>query len=446
MGTFINEKEATSRILNHIKEINKLEDRNIEFLGFKDNEWIGRDTLLIIRCNIHNTVTETRYKVFQNRKTWGCVKCKVAKSGRSIMKIQTKEEAISLIQSKIESEKERNHSLEFLGFVGEFKSISSTKILIRCTIHNQIGEPIIRKFLEKGYSCPKCKGLQNKIRSQITNQEIYNRLVKKFGNKNYDFSSILKEEERGTGKDRQVTFYCKIHKIFITKGLWGLLRMKGNIPCHDCYIENNQEKEKNRFIQLINDSIEFRKTLGFNLEFLGFAEDWKGCNTKIILKCITHDYIWKTTTAKHFISRDSISACPECSKKYKYEQICYNILKKKLGINDIERYHAVKCFDPILNKERTLYIDLYSKSLNKAFEYDGPQHYDNTPWFHNSLEEYKDQVRRDNLKEEYCKSNNIQFLRITYRDNNRLEEVIKAFVKNNKNTAKKLTPKEYPDQ
>ena len=83
--------------------------------------------------------------------------------------------------------------------------------------------------------------------------------------------------------------------------------------------------------------------------------------------------------------------------------------------------------------------------MNKAFEYDGPQHYDNTSWFHNSLEEYKDQVRRDNLKEEYCKSNNIQFLRITYRDNNRLEEVIKAFVKNNKNIAKKLTPKEYPD-
>lgn len=442
MGTFINEKEATSRILNHIEEINKIPYRNVEFLGFKNNKWVGRDTLLIIKCNLHNTITEVKYRKFYCFR--GCKKCKEEDKSRFI-KNERKLTVIDLILSKIENERKNNHFLEFLGFVGEFKSIYSTKIRIRCTIHNIVGEPVINKFLKKGYTCKKCMGIQNKTRTQISNQEIYNRLIEKFGDEKYDFSPILKEDECGTGNDRQVTFYCKIHKKLITKGLWGLLKMKGNLPCHDCYIENNREDEKNHFICLINNEIKFRNTLGFNLEFLGFAEDWKGCNTKIILRCITHDYIWKTTTARHFVNRDSISACPECSKKYKYEQICYNILKKNLGINDIERYHAVKCFDPILNKERTLYIDLYSKSLNKAFEYDGPQHYDNTPWFYDTVEEYKDQVKRDKLKDEYCRNNNIPLLRITYRDNSRLEEVIKAFIEDDKDIAKKIIPKEYPN-
>ena len=65
--------------------------------------------------------------------------------------------------------------------------------------------------------------------------------------------------------------------------------------------------------------------------------------------------------------------------------------------------------------------------------------------FHKTLNEYRDQVRRDVIKNQYCKNNNIPLLRITYWDNKRINEIITAFIKTGENTAKKLIPKEYHD-
>ena len=443
----INKEEATKRILNHIEEINKLPNRDLEFIGFKDDKWINKFSYILIKCKIHNTITETQYTVFQRNKSWGCRKCREDSIKRSVMKITTEDEAISAINNKIEEEKKNGFDLEFLGFVGEYKTVSSTKIKIRCKIHNQIGTPPGHVFLKKGYMCPKCVGKYNKENIQLTNKEIYSKLVNKFGDANYDFSSILSEKELGSRSGRFITFYCKIHNKFITKELRGLLNQKGNIPCHDCYEENKRDRNKQDYLKRIKEEIQYRKSLGYDIEFLGFAEEWSGCQTRLRLMCNIHGCIWETTSARSFINRRSLNSCPECGNLLnKSENQCYEIIKNLGIIPDIKRQKTISVFDDQLGINRNLRIDFFSVSRNLAIEFNGEHHTKFVKRFHENKEGYLDQLRRDELKNKYCKENGIKLLRITYKEKKKnIGNVVKTFVETGEDISIKLTPEPFPE-
>ena len=72
--------------------------------------------------------------------------------------------------------------------------------------------------------------------------------------------------------------------------------------------------------------------------------------------------------------------------------------------------------------------DFWIKSRNCIIEYDGEQHYKYSPFFQESYQRFLDQVNRDNALVQYCKENSIRLLRIPWKDNNRLEEIIHAFL------------------
>ncbi len=59
MATLLEKEEAIKRIRNQVNKINKREDRDIEFLGFVDDEWKGMTTRLVLKCRIHNFVWKT---------------------------------------------------------------------------------------------------------------------------------------------------------------------------------------------------------------------------------------------------------------------------------------------------------------------------------------------------------------------------------------------------
>jgi len=443
----ISKEEATKRILSHIEEINKLPNRDLEFIGFKDNMWVNKHSYIIIKCKIHNTITETKYSVFQKGKSWGCQKCREDSIKKSIMKITSKDEAISAIKQKIEEEKKKGFDLEFLGFVGEYKTISSTKLRIRCKIHDQIGTPLGHVFLKKGYMCRKCTGKHNKEVIQISNQEIYNRLINKFGDTNYDFSSILLEEELGSRAGRFITFYCKIHDKYITRGLRSLLAQKGNIPCHDCYVEDLQNRNKLDYLKQIQEGIQYRKSLGYDIEFLGFVGEWKGCYTKLRLMCNIHGCVWETTTARNFINGNSLNGCPECCNSLnKSETECYEIINNLGIIPDLKRQKTISVFDDQLGINRNLRIDFFSVNLNLAIEFDGEPHYRFVKRFHENKDGYLDQIRRDELKNKYCEENGIKLLRITYKERKKnIGNVVKAFVETGEDISIKLTPESFPE-
>lgn len=68
--------------------------------------------------------------------------------------------------------------------------------------------------------------------------------------------------------------------------------------------------------------------------------------------------------------------------------------------------------NPETNKN--LELDGYNEQLKIAFEYNGSQHYFYNPHFHKSVAAFNDQVKKDQLKLDLCKKNNIHLIVIPY--------------------------------
>ena len=68
-------------------------------------------------------------------------------------------------------------------------------------------------------------------------------------------------------------------------------------------------------------------------------------------------------------------------------------------------------------------FDFYLPDYNCCIEYDGIQHFEyrkNSCW--NSKQNFIDTQRRDKEKNQYCKENNINLIRIPYTDFNKLNQ------------------------
>jgi hypothetical protein len=80
-----------------------------------------------------------------------------------------------------------------------------------------------------------------------------------------------------------------------------------------------------------------------------------------------------------------------------------------------------------------LRFDFYLPNLNLLIEYDGEGHY--KAIFGSTIEEkqknLEDCKKRDKIKDDWAKANNIPLLRIPYWDFDKIEELIEAFILEN---------------
>lgn len=90
------------------------------------------------------------------------------------------------------------------------------------------------------------------------------------------------------------------------------------------------------------------------------------------------------------------------------------------------------------NNLRTVFVDFYLPEDNIIIEYDGEQHYNYVEYFHKTFSDFEDQVNRDCCLVNYCKENNIKLLRIPWKDNSRLEEVVREFLINDNDISTKI--------
>lgn len=79
-------------------------------------------------------------------------------------------------------------------------------------------------------------------------------------------------------------------------------------------------------------------------------------------------------------------------------------------------------------------------------EYNGKAHYENIPFFHNSINEFNNQLKRDQNVRKYCEENNIVFIEIpyTYRTYKSIAEVLDRIIfggENPDDVIKRIYPK-----
>ena len=117
--------------------------------------------------------------------------------------------------------------------------------------------------------------------------------------------------------------------------------------------------------------------------------------------------------------RGAIS-CGCLRHKSKGELRIKNYLEKKSFL-----FEEQKTFNDCVNPKTNalLKFDFYLPNYNYCIEYDGEQHFKIIDHF-GGKEEFIERQYRDNLKNQYCKDNNIKLIRIPYWDYNNIEKIL----------------------
>ena len=150
----------------------------------------------------------------------------------------------------------------------------------------------------------------------------------------------------------------------------------------------------------------------------------EGKHFKPPIKCIKCEIIVTTTSIDVFMCKKSLGC--RC-KDSRSEDLMCEILKKLYPENTFIKIRP----DWLKNDTGSnLELDAYCEELKLAFEYNGLQHDEFIPHFHNNnIENFKNQQLRDKKKIELCQEHNIKLIIIPYKysylNPNEMEEFIK---------------------
>jgi very-short-patch-repair endonuclease len=259
-----------------------------------------------------------------------------------------------------------------------FKYINNkTKGIIICPIHGE--------FLQTpndhlgNHSCIKCN-------KNIPSTEEFIQKCNKIHNNFFDYTLT-----DYINNHTNIKIICPIHGEFSQTPM-SHLRGGGCKLCND----DKLRKTKEKFIKDAN--------IIHNYEYGYLFVDYKNSNTKVIIECYKHG-IFKQTPLSHL----SGSGCPKCNESKGEKEI-----RRILDENNI-KYENQKTFNNCKYKG-LLKFDFYIKDLNLCIEYDGEQHFEiKEHW--GGIKEFEKTQLRDKIKTDYCITNNIRLIRISYNDN-----------------------------
>lgn len=135
-------------------------------------------------------------------------------------------------------------------------------------------------------------------------------------------------------------------------------------------------------------------------------------HTKIEIKHNVCGYVNKVRP-NNFLGGTRCSICNESKGE--------RTIREYLERNNI-KYEEEKEFEDLI-RYNPLRFDFYIEEYNLLIEYDGIQHYEHIPHF-GTYDDYKDTIERDELKNNYCKENNIYLLRIPYNYINEIDNIL----------------------
>lgn len=258
----------------------------------------------------------------------------------------------------------------------------STKIEIVCPKHGKFKQ-LINNHLS-GQGCPKCKG------KSLSNEEFIERCNTIHKNR-YDYTQTIYK-----GAECKINIICKYHGLFTQKASNHTNLKQGCPKCADVLISNTED--------FINKSI---KIHGYLYDYKNVS--YKNAKTNVEIICKKHGSFSQSPT-KHLM----MQGCPIC-KLSKGELKIVKILTKN-NIDFITQYK----FEGF-----NLVFDFYIPSRNIVIEYDGVQHFKPVSHF-GGQKAFESQKIRDSEKDEYCKLNKINLLRIPYDQN--IEELLTTHI------------------
>lgn len=264
------------------------------------------------------------------------------------------------------------------------------KVPIICKEHGEFFQSW-DNHISKKQNCPKCMGRGLSLEESIEK-------ANKIHSFKYDYSLIKIPPK----PNHKVNLICTKHNEF--KIIWDdhINKKSGCSKCAGFNLSLEEKIEKAHEVH------------NFKYDYSLLPRKFKTMS-KVNIICNEHG-VFKQCWNNHIHGKDG---CPSC-KSSKGE----NEIKKYLENNNI-KYIPQKSFNDCINDKtgRKLVFDFYLPKQNICIEYDGKQHYFPVEFF-GGVKEFNDITYKDNIKNEFCKNNNIKLIRISYKDKNNVEKLL----------------------
>jgi len=177
------------------------------------------------------------------------------------------------------------------------------------------------------------------------------------------------------------------------------------------YVDAVHNKKFNKFLKMnpytIRNINHYLDINGINLKLL--SNEYKNCDESLLWECSCGNKFYKKWD---YIRSGRERHCDFCMSKSNIEDCVAKFLTK--NVIDFEREYK---FEDCRDKNR-LPFDFYLPKYNTCIEIDGEQHYKPIRFGgmeeNESIERFNKQTKRDIIKDDYCKDNNIKLLRIPY--------------------------------
>lgn len=272
----------------------------------------------------------------------------------------------------------------------EYKN-NKTKVKIICPIHGVFEQRPDSHLKTDG--CPKCSfdKLKSDFSYFVKKSNINHNNKYKYLNEYFiDMNTITKIE-------------CPIHGLFEQLPKNHLYR--GCNRCKKDKIGNIKRKKLEDFLQQCNNI--------HNNKYDYSLVKYKNNKTKIEIICPIHGKFNQRPD-------DHIRGigCEKCKESYGEKYIRETLEKNRIEYISEKKFKGCKY-------KRLLPFDFYLLNYNICIEYDGIQHFKPLKFF-GGLNEYRKNIKKDLIKNEYCKNNNIKLYRIKYTDN--IEEKINEII------------------
>lgn len=347
---------------------------------YSQSSYAGNLTKLIIICPHHGAFYQTPKRHLNG---FGCQKCSFLKRSRNNTK--TTEEFI------LDAKKIHDNLYDYI--FTDYKN-SRTDVKIICKFHGEFLQTPTHHL--NGHGCPKCAGCE-----PLTKQVFIQRANKIHLNK-YDYTFL-----EYTSLNNKVDVLCFVHGLFSQNALNHL----NGAGCPSC--SGSKKHTTESFIE------KCKLTHGSRYDYS--LVDYTNNKAKIKIICKEHGVFLQTPI--HHIRG---SGCPKC-KSSRGEKIIRNILEnKKIKFTEQKKF-------PTCKNIKELPFDFYLDDLDVLIEYQGEHHFEpksNKRMFGatNVRNAYSKIKHNDQIKLNWCIDNNKQFVTISYKDINEIEEILSGII------------------
>lgn len=276
------------------------------------------------------------------------------------------------------------------GFLFDYsKSVylgTKDKICIICLVHGEFWQSPNDHL--NGAGCPKCKSDKIVNSNSYSQEEIVKKFIEVHGEL-FDYSKVVY-----INSWTKVCITCRRHGDFEQTPA-------NHLKGQGCPLCNKERLKINHPTKSNTDDFIKKSNIVHNFKFDYSLSIYINCFEKICIICPIHGEFWQVAN-EHLKG----CGCPKC--KASKGELSIKAILDKYGIFAKTQYR-------IPDENYLLWYDFYLPELKTVIEFHGRQHYEFIPYFHKTLEGFKEQQDRDAFKIELASKKHLLFIEINYK-------------------------------